>query len=605
MYLSRIYIKNYRNFHEINVRLGAGVTCIIGENNTGKTNLFHALRLVLDNGLSSVYRQLQEQDLFSKASFLQPNQAIISVEFSGFEDCINSEALVCTWKVEGLDRARLTYRFRPRLAIREQYEHDEEIGQLNLETDYEWNLVGGGAKDPRETEWYEDFGSSVRFGDLQAFKLEFLKDLRDVLQDLQRDRVSPLLKLIRIRDSDIPKDQLIKTILLANKSIEDDDVFQAASNDIQRAFIGTVGEAFEDTRISLGMAEPTYAAILRSLRVLFRNDLIQEDGYDITRNGLGLNNLIYIVMILEAFEQRISADDVAGQLLLIEEPEAHLHPQLQRTLFHVLSRKSSQVILTSHSTHISSQAPLDSLVSFTNSSAGTIANRLALADKLEKREIKDLERYLDATRSTLLYARKVILVEGPAELFLIPRMIESVRNISLDRYGISVIPIFGDHFGSYAHLFADNGLPKKCAIITDGDQCPEDLSYSDSEDSLRDSESNSELDSKYVKVFRCQTTFERAITNHDSLEMLIETLREFGAPIVISECEKAKDMLDLQHESTTQQCEEILRPIRKRILSQAKANGKARFAQVASKHTDGLNQLPEYIDTALEWLLND
>ena len=605
MHISRIYIRNYRNFQEIDIPLNDGVTCIIGENNTGKTNLFHALRLVLDNSLPSAYRHLQEQDLFAMADFRNPNQVIVSVEFADFEESINCQALVSTWKVDDLDVARLTYRFRPRFSFREKHEHNDEIDQLNLETDYEWRLTGGGFKDIREFEWHEDIGAAVRFGDLQAFKLEYLKDLRDVLQDLQRDRTSPLRKIIRIRDKDIPKDKLIESLRIANQSITDDDVIQSTKSDIQRAFTNAAGEAFEDLQLSLGMAEPTFAAILRSLKVLFRSELIQDQDFDILRNGLGLNNVIYIVMILEAFERHISYEDVCGQLLLIEEPEAHLHPQLQRALFNALSRKQSQVILTSHSTHISSQAPLESLLSFTSSPAGTIANRLTLSEKLEEREIRDLERYLDATRSTLLYARKVLLVEGPAELFLIPKMIESVKGINLDRYGISVIPIFGNHFESYAKLFADDGLPKKCAIVTDGDQCPEHLSLDIPEDSLYHPEGCPDLNSKFVRVFRCQTTFERALTQNDSLEMLIKTLSELVAPQVQKECEKAKRKLELQDDLSAQQYEEILRPVRKRILNQAKNKGKARFAQVASSHAHEINRLPQYIDNALKWLLND
>lgn len=605
MYVSRIYIRNYRNFQQIDIPLNDGVTCIIGENNTGKTNLFHALRLVLDNSLPSTYRHLQEQDLFAMADFRNPNQVIVSVEFADFEESINCEALVSTWKVDDLDIARLAYRYRPRFSFREKHKHKDEIEHLNLETDYEWKLVGGGSKDIREFEWHDDFGTAVRFGDLQAFRLELLKDLRDVLQDLQRDRASPLRRLIRTRHNDIPKDKLIESLRIANQSITDDDIIQSTKSDIQHAFNSAAGEAFDHLQLNLGMAEPTFAAILRSIRVLFRSELVQDQDFDIQRNGLGLNNVLYIIMILEAFERQVASEDVCGQLLLIEEPEAHLHPQLQRSLFNALSLKRSQVILTSHSTHISSQAPLESLVSLTSSPAGTIANRLTLSEKLEEKEIRDLERYLDATRSTLLYARKVLLVEGPAELFLLPKMIESVTGINLDRNGISVIPIFGNHFDSYVKLFADDGLPKRCAIITDGDQRPEHLSLEIPEDSIYNPEDVPDLNSKFVRVFRCQTTFERAITQQDSLIMLIETFSEFATPQVQLFCEKAKLKIDQLQEPTTQQYEEVLRPVRKRVLSQAKDKGKARFAQIASKHTHQITQLPQYIDDALKWLLDD
>ena len=93
---------------------------------------------------------------------------------------------------------------------------------------------------------------------------------------------------------------------------------------------------------------------------------------------------------------------------------------------------------------------------------------------LQDSEIHDLERYLDATRSNLLFARKVMLVEGPAELFLIPALLKQVKGIDLRREGISIIPIYGVHFDVYAKLFSLNSLPKKCAIIADGDLKPSD-----------------------------------------------------------------------------------------------------------------------------------
>ena len=67
-----------------------------------------------------------------------------------------------------------------------------------------------------------------------------------------------------------------------------------------------------------------------------------------------------------------------------------------------------------------------------------------------------------------------MLVEGPAELFLIPALVKKVKGIDLAREGVSVIPIYGVHFDVYARLFSEDGLPKKCAIVTDGDLKPSD-----------------------------------------------------------------------------------------------------------------------------------
>src|SRR5690606_15498849 len=96
--------------------------------------------------------------------------------------------------------------------------------------------------------------------------------------------------------------------------------------------------------------------------------------------------------------------------------------------------------------------------------------------------VADLERYLDATKSNLLFARRVMLVEGAAEAFLLPGLIRSAMGIDLERAGISIVPIHGVHFGAYARLFSKIGLPKRCAIVADADQEPSDAKSTDDED---------------------------------------------------------------------------------------------------------------------------
>ena len=106
MQLSRIVIKNYRSLKFIDVLVAERTTCVVGENNTGKSNLIQALRLCLDVNLSSAYRALVKDDVHCDVDQRQPFQVLIGVEFTGFQGRDNEEAMLHGTQI-GQDQARL------------------------------------------------------------------------------------------------------------------------------------------------------------------------------------------------------------------------------------------------------------------------------------------------------------------------------------------------------------------------------------------------------------------------------------------------------------------------------------------------------------------
>jgi putative ATP-dependent endonuclease of OLD family len=605
MFISRLFIKNYRNLRHLDIGIKTGVSCFVGENNSGKTNLFQALRLVLDGNISAQRRRLQREDLSAGLTFATPEHVLISVEFSDFAGRENEEALPFTAVMEN-GSARVSYRFRPKATVRdmiEQISEGREIPALRID-DYVWEMVGGGGEvDLGDVTWDQSFGSRFNTEDLQEGYLVVVMDaLRDVETRLAAARTSPLQQILEQRN--IPEEEqanLVRQLQVANQNINASATIREVGTQLSTSFRDAAGSSFA-MGVSLGLGEPSFADISRGLRVLL-------SGYGLTsldpsRNGLGLNNILFISMLLSYFERRMAEGKTAGQLLLVEEPEAHLHPQLQRVLLATLQRKNVQVFITTHSTHVTSGLPLSSqIVLTTDGGPVTLCARPEAIPNLDAADVADLERYLDATRSVLLYARKVLLVEGPAEQFIIPPLAKTVLGIDLDEEGIAVVPIFGTHFSSYAKLFGLGGIQKRCAILTDGDLTPSDADphvegEEDEADPVPRLADLHALRGPYVEVFSCETTFERELTLPGTLEALEDAATEIGVPGALARIRQARERIAAGQQVNLHQTKES-------VLRAAKRFGKARFAQVVSKHLGSATDMPEYIQNALLWLLDN
>jgi len=290
--------------------------------------------------------------------------------------------------------------------------------------------------------------------------------------DTRRPLLRPLLD--RVRPALDPKtlEDVGKDLEVAAEKLLKEKPFKELQNRINDRVREVVGPHLS-VSTQFGFAASAPEQLLRSLRLYLVDGKLRA----IADASLGTANVLYLCLLLQDLDERRERKDSAGTVLAIEEPEAHLHPHLQRLLFRYALRRDHSVLVTTHSPHIASVAPLASLaVLRVTGETGKPEARLFSISGLElaEHEIADVERYLDVTRAEMLFARGIIFVEGIAEEFLIPafaaaEMVRRRLGSSLDELGITVCSVAGTDFAPYWRVTSEDGWNIPRVVVTDGD----------------------------------------------------------------------------------------------------------------------------------------
>lgn len=494
LFISRVKIKNYRNFKDVDVRL-VHKQIIIGENNVGKTNFLKALQLILDPTLSDEDRMLEESDFNDTLVNPMENKEEIVIEVY-IENYSNNKTILTVFQdatvknEKGKEVLKLTYRFFPYI---------DDAGNI----EYQYNIFKGNDETKK-------FGSYER----KYLNLKVIKALRDVESEIRNSRTSPIQRMLK--DYAIDKKDLERIAEEYRKNGEEIlnlDELVDLTNNINKRFGTILGS--DDFDVSLQAMEISPGRVLSSLKLL----MAQRHTSDIS---LGLNNILYISMILQMLQDKtvpslikedkynelivLAGGDIvkdtyeqsqnrnyflkegisdvqhkklysfmsknmpisnAVTILAIEEPEAHLHPVNQRLIYKdVIQNSNNSVLLTTHSTHITAIAPINSIVHLHNDGTKGTEIHATAAMPMDEGEFLDVERYLDVKRGEIYLGKAVLLVEGIAEEYLVPRFAELLGK-PLDEKGIIVCNINCTNFTPYVKLLHSLAIPY--AVITDGD----------------------------------------------------------------------------------------------------------------------------------------
>lgn len=466
MYISKITIENFRCFGEapnhFELLLQPGLTALVGENDSGKTAVIEAIRFALGTRDQEWYR-LEDTDCYGGDT---SREIKIVCKFEGLTALDKRALAEClTYGVKEEDEPTFYVHWRAR-----------DTGKVVGGRQYRRVDVSSGLDGNGPT-----LAPEVR----DLLRATYLRPLRDAEQALTAGRGSRLAQVLRYTEQikkgsddyspDAPLKEQDLSVLgvgsLVNAMLEKQQGVIGARKAIDANLEGLTlrGEGLKsEIKVSGALASPE-----ARLRELLEKLDLRLDGKG--KLGLGSDNLLFIACELLLLAQ----ESEGSKLLLIEEPEAHLHAQRQLKVMRFMQEqaeaKNIQIVVTTHSPNLASAIRLNNMVMIRNARAFSLAEGQTL---LEPSDYQFLKRFLDVTKANLFFARGIVIVEGDAENILLPTLASLLRR-DFTEYGVSVVNVGGVGLRRYARIFQrkdterDGQIDVPVACVTDMDVMPD------------------------------------------------------------------------------------------------------------------------------------
>lgn len=459
MIVSELKLYNFRQFKSednnpgLLINFHRGLNALIGENDSGKSAVIDAIKLVLLTQ-SGDYIKPGDEDFYRSKDGASCDEFKIECTITDFNEneAKNFIEYLNYKKVEGEDEYTLILNYRA------------------------WRVGNKIFSETRVGD--EEDGIRMDAESKELLKAVYLKPLRDAQREMSSGRGSRISQILLNHPAFKNKKDhyVIKVFEEANKEIEKYFAEEEDGKEILKTIINNL-KLFHDERHGSGAelvaSDIQLKAILETLtlRVLEINP------------GLGELNLLFI-----AAELLLLKDDTDGgiKLALIEELEAHLHPQAQLRLINYLqneyNKNDVQIIISTHSPILASKINLKNLILMKNGVGYDLSYEKT---KLEKGDYLFLQRFLDSTKANLFFARGIIMVEGDAENILIP-VIADIIGYPLEKYGVSIVNVGSTAFLRYSRIMIredGENIKIPVSVITDCDIKPEYFKSSEEIDS--------------------------------------------------------------------------------------------------------------------------
>lgn len=443
MYLSELKIENFRGFSNLSICFNKTLNLIVGENDAGKTAIIDGIKLVLGT-LSNDWYKISDEDFKDDGS-----EFCIVCIIRDFQDDEAASFLEWISFDEKKDLfLKLTLRVKKGIKGR-------PYQTLYAGVDEDAGMIQGEAR--------------------ERLRVTYLRPLRDAEFELAPKRNSRLSQILDSYKVFAEKENhpLVEIMTKANDEIatyfNHDQEGRVVQESINKEYLKNFSLNHNVLSSKIGIVSNRLKSILEKLELKIFNHKNVENL------GLGSNNLLFIAA--EMLLLKKENEYVGLKLALIEEIEAHLHPQSQLNLIDFLEKESEalgfQSIITTHSTILSSKVNINSIIICKNGNAFRMDESNT---KLNSGDYEFLRRFLDATKANLFFANGVIIVEGDAENLFLP-ILADIINKPLFKHGVSIVNVGSTALLRYAKIFQRReppliGIPVAC--ITDRDIPPKE-----------------------------------------------------------------------------------------------------------------------------------
>lgn len=449
MIISELRVYNFRQFKSedgapgLKITFHRGLNALIGENDSGKTAVIDALKLVLLTQ-SNEYVRPSDEDFYKPVDGEACSEFKIDCTITEFteNEAKNFIEYLSFTKTEAKIEYTLELHYR---AWKDGHKIYQELRVGDV-----------------------DDGISIDGKARELLKAVYLKPLRDAEREMSSGRGSRISQILLNHPAFKDKNEhaVLDIFRDANRQIENYFTEDTDGKRILQTIRNNL-ESFYDKRQSsnaeLKTSDIQLKAILESLSL---------NAPEINP-GLGELNLLFI-----AAELLLLKDDTDGglKLALVEELEAHLHPQAQLRLISYLQNEYNendvQIIISTHSPILASKINLKNLILMKNGTGYDLAEGQT---ELQKGDYLFLQRFLDSTKANLFFAKGIIMVEGDAENILVP-VLADILGYPLEKYGISIVNVGSTAFLRYSRIMvrkdgSNIGIP--VSVITDCDVRPD------------------------------------------------------------------------------------------------------------------------------------